>query len=86
MRESRECVLSRGPWPAAGLADAVEILFDDDSEEPYALHLPPESFDLLPARPPDPSPGITRGREPKTNRLHRIVYEARRTGARRTRG
>lgn len=45
MRTARECVLSRGP------RDEVEILFDDDSDSPFALHLTPASFDLLPAAP-----------------------------------
>jgi hypothetical protein len=48
MRTARECVVSRGPWPAAGLADALEILFDDGSADPFALHLQIESFDRLP--------------------------------------
>lgn len=54
MRTGRECVLSRGPWPEAGHADAVEIMWDDGSRSPFALHLTPESFDLLPA---EPEPG-----------------------------
>lgn len=48
MATARECVVSRGPWPGAGLRDALEILFDDGSDSPYALHLAPESFDRLP--------------------------------------
>jgi hypothetical protein len=42
------CVVSRGPMEALGLADAFEILFDDRSENPYAIHLSPECFDRLP--------------------------------------
>ena len=52
--EARKCqfvTLSRGPWPAAGAAEAVEILFEDDSDSPYAVHLTSASFDSLPARP-----------------------------------
>jgi hypothetical protein len=52
MRAAKECVLSRGPWPKEGRTDAIEILFDDDSDQPFALHLTPESFSLLPAEPP----------------------------------
>ena len=48
----RECVLSRGPWPAMGLADAVEIMWDDGSDNPFALHLNKGAFDVLPAEPP----------------------------------
>ena len=59
MRAAPECVLSRGPWPAAVAPDnlfgeAVEIMWDDGSDAPYALHLAPASFDLLPA---EPEPG-----------------------------
>ncbi len=50
-RQSSHAVLSRGPWPAMGLADAVEIMWEDGSDDPYALHLSPESFDLLPGEP-----------------------------------
>jgi hypothetical protein len=44
MQTARECLVSRGPWPAAGLPDAFEILFDDRTSGPYALHLAVESF------------------------------------------
>jgi hypothetical protein len=54
MRAARECTLSRGRWPAERRKEAVEILFDDGSDSPFALHLTPESFDLLPA---EPKPG-----------------------------
>jgi hypothetical protein len=48
MRAATICVVSRGPWPAVGLVDAVEILFDDGTDDPFALHLQIESFDRLP--------------------------------------
>lgn len=51
MRTSQYCVLSRGPWPAEGLPEAVEILWEDGSEAPFCLHLSPESFDMLPGQP-----------------------------------
>jgi hypothetical protein len=51
MRAATECVLSRGPWPEGGAADAVELLWDDGSASPLALHLTARSFDLLPAQP-----------------------------------
>jgi hypothetical protein len=51
MRTAKECVLSRGPWPAERRQEAVELLFDDGSDTPFALQLTPESFDLLPAEP-----------------------------------
>lgn len=48
MRTAKECIVSRGPWPAQGLPDAMEILFDDGTDGPFALHLSPQSFDRLP--------------------------------------
>lgn len=52
MRGAEYTILSRGPWPDEGLDDAVEILFEDHSDSPFALHLSPESFVMLPAEPP----------------------------------
>lgn len=51
MRTARECVLSRGPWPAENAAEGLEIMWDDGSDSPFALFLTPESFDMLPAEP-----------------------------------
>lgn len=51
MRPAKECVLSRGPWPAMRLGDAIEIMWDDDSPSPFCLHLSPESFDMVPGEP-----------------------------------
>ena len=51
MRAAQYCVLSRGPWPAEKKQDGIEIMWEDGSDSPYALHLTPESFDLLPAEP-----------------------------------
>ena len=39
IKTSRLVILSRGPWTARGVRDAVEILLEDDSESPYALHV-----------------------------------------------
>lgn len=52
MEMAKECVISLGPWPEHYGRDAVEILFDDLSQNPYALFLVAESFDFLPAEPP----------------------------------
>ena len=54
MRMARECVLSRGPWPLGREREGIEIMWDDGSDSPFALHLTPASFDLLPA---EPEPG-----------------------------
>lgn len=51
MRQAQYCVLSRGPWPAERKPEGVEIVFEDGSDSPYALHLVPDSFDLLPTEP-----------------------------------
>lgn len=48
MLTAKECLVSRGPWAAMRLPDAFEILFDDRTADPFALHLSPESFDRLP--------------------------------------
>ena len=47
LRSTEGCAVSRGPWPARGLPDAVEVLFDG-SDDPFALHLSVASFDHLP--------------------------------------
>lgn len=51
-RQAEYAILSRGPWPAQNLPEAVEILWEDRSDSPFAVHLTPASFDLLPAEPP----------------------------------
>jgi hypothetical protein len=48
MRTALGVAISRGPCPSLGLADAFELLFDDGSSDPYALHCSPSSFDRLP--------------------------------------
>lgn len=45
---AREVIISRGPWPQAGKSDALEILFEDDSESPYVIHLTSEQVDRMP--------------------------------------
>jgi hypothetical protein len=48
-RTAKEVVISRGPWTAQGGRDALEILFDDGSDDPYALHLDAKQLDRIPA-------------------------------------
>ena len=48
LRTGKHVIVSRGPWPSEQLPDAVEILFDDGSDNPFALHLSPESLDRMP--------------------------------------
>ena len=35
-------------WPTANRADAIEVLFDDGSDNPYAIHIGTEQIDRLP--------------------------------------
>jgi hypothetical protein len=44
MATAKECLVSRGPMPQMGLMDAFEILFDDRTADPFAIHLEPNSF------------------------------------------
>lgn len=48
MVTAREVVISRGPWPDQGKHDAIEILFDDDSDCPFVVQMLPEQFDRIP--------------------------------------
>lgn len=73
MRSAKYCVLSRGPWPAMRLAEAVEILWDDLTDDPFALHLSPESFDCLPAEPPAGQEWICSAWDLKKGRPHKAV-------------
>jgi hypothetical protein len=38
-------IISRGPWQGHGQRAALEILFDDASDSPYAIHLAMERSD-----------------------------------------
>ena len=48
MQTAREVIVSRGAWPEAGKLEAIEIMFEDDSDSPYCLHLGSEQLDQLP--------------------------------------
>lgn len=51
LREARtatEVVVSRGPWPAAGKQDAIEVLFEDGTDTPFAIQFGLEQCDRLP--------------------------------------
>jgi hypothetical protein len=50
MRTASEVIISRGPWPEQLRADAIEVMFEDGSTAPFALHFGLEQVDrLLPA-------------------------------------
>ena len=39
MLTGKVAVISRGPWPSGHKADALEILFDDGSDQPFSVQL-----------------------------------------------
>lgn len=45
---AKEVIISRGPWPAQGKSDAIEIIFEDYSESPYVVHIVSEQIDRMP--------------------------------------
>lgn len=49
MQSARTVIISRGPWPDQNRPDALEVLFDDDTQSPFALHLTIEQCERLPA-------------------------------------
>jgi len=49
MQAAEQVIVSRGPWPAAGKRDAIEVLFDE-TDRPYSLHFGVEQVDRLPLR------------------------------------
>lgn len=48
MQAAKGCAVSRGPWPDRGLPDAFEILFDDTTSDPFALHCEARTFITAP--------------------------------------
>ena len=48
MRAAKGIAVTRGPCPEMGLADAFEVLFDDQTDDPLALVLTPEAFQAVP--------------------------------------
>lgn len=47
-RGASEVIISRGPWPDEGRSDALEILFEDGSQEPYSIRIGTEQVDRMP--------------------------------------
>ena len=45
---AREVIVTRGPWPWQETLDALEIMFEDDSESPYSLMLTRGLCDRMP--------------------------------------
>jgi hypothetical protein len=48
MRTALEVIISRRLWPAQRCSDAIELLFDDWTDNPYAPHIGTEQIDRLP--------------------------------------
>lgn len=48
-KTAREVIVSRGPWPQHNRTDIVEILFEDDSDTPYIIHIGTEQIDWMPS-------------------------------------
>lgn len=47
-QSAKDIILTRGPWSNAQQHNAMEILFDDGSDTPYALHLGQAQVDRWP--------------------------------------
>ena len=47
MRTAVEVIVSRGPWSDQGGREALELLWEDGSDNPYCLHLVAEQTDRL---------------------------------------
>ncbi|NMG30581.1 hypothetical protein [Aromatoleum evansii] len=48
MATASEVIISRGPWSAARGRDALELMFEDGSDAPFAIRLTMEQTDRLP--------------------------------------
>lgn len=44
---AREVIVSRGPWADQGGREALELLWEDGSDAPFAIHLVTEQTDRL---------------------------------------
>lgn len=70
MRTGREVIISRGPWPEGRKPDAFELLFEDGSNSPFAIHLGAEQTDRsLPTT--DQGGGFEFVAYARTGRVHR---------------
>lgn len=47
MATAQYVIVSRGPWPEQGKTEGIELLFEDNSDSPYCLHLSVEQCDRL---------------------------------------
>lgn len=49
MRTAKTVVVSRGHWQAPTASEALEFLFDDNSKDPYSVHVGQDKVDRFPA-------------------------------------
>lgn len=47
-KTAKDVILTRGPWPDSGQENAMELLFDDGSDDPYSIHLGQAQVDRWP--------------------------------------
>jgi hypothetical protein len=47
MKNAKYIIVSRGPWTDQGGRDAIELLWEDNSDSPFAIHLVSEQCDRL---------------------------------------
>ncbi|TLS78280.1 hypothetical protein FE236_00530 [Mariprofundus erugo] len=47
MKTGQYAVISRGSMPELGQHDGIEIMFEDHSDEPFALHMSPGQWDMM---------------------------------------
>ena len=47
LKGAREVIVSRGPWTDQGGREALELLWEDDSDAPFSLHIVAEQTDRL---------------------------------------
>lgn len=50
MLTGKKIIVSRGPMPTLGKSDGFEILFDDYSDSPYAMHVGADQWDFVPKK------------------------------------
>ena len=48
--KAKKAIVSRGPWPEQDRDDGIEILFENDTESPFFMHLSVDCFDRLPSK------------------------------------
>lgn len=48
MATGKFAVLTRGPWPAQRLPDAMEVMLDDGTDSPWSVHLDARQCDRMP--------------------------------------